>query len=192
MKKDYVRQQFDNDFIKIVNEVPFRVISVVIDKLRLVQKHGLIKAQDPYALALEYLMQRYQYWMQSYKQKYGGCKGDILAEARGGGEDKITKIAYNEIYLGKGYNPLADASDYFSSSQIKLKPKSSNIAGLQFADLLSHPARRYILSQNSLADNIQSSSFEQKIVDVLVSAKFRRVNGEINGAGVILYPGQEK
>lgn len=182
------REQFNNDLLQIVTKVQYRVVSVVIDKYRLVQKHGIIRAQDPYALALEYLMQRYQYWLQDYQSLYGTSYGDILAEARGGGEDKITKTAYNEIYLGKGYNPLKNAADVFSSSQIKLKPKSSNIAGLQFADLLSHPARRYILSQNGLADNIKTGSYEQQIVDILVKSKFRRKNGIINGAGVVLYP----
>lgn len=188
LKDETVREQFNQDFLQIVESVQYRVTSIVIDKYMLVQKHGLIRAQDPYALALEYLMQRYQYWMQDYKALHGSCKGDILAEARGGGEDKATKTAYNEIYLGRGYNPLKNAADVFSSSQIKLKSKSSNVAGLQLADLLSHPARRYILSQNGLADNIKTSSYEQKIVEILVNSKFRRKEGIINGSGVVLYP----
>jgi hypothetical protein len=30
-------------------------------------------------------MQRYQYWLQSFCEKYGNTYGDILAESRGGG-----------------------------------------------------------------------------------------------------------
>ena len=89
-----------------------------------------------------------------------------MAESRGGREDRTTKEAYNLIFNGRGYNQLKDAEKYFSSSQIKLKPKKSNIAGLQFADLLSHSARRYILSQNGLAVNLDPNSFESKIVDL--------------------------
>ncbi|MBR5345800.1 MAG: DUF3800 domain-containing protein [Clostridia bacterium] len=189
LKDDFTREEFNHDLLQIVEKVQYRVISVVIDKLLLVQKYGLIRAQDPYALALEFLMQRYQYWMQDYKALYGSCMGDILAEARGGGEDRITKTAYHEIYSGKGYNSLKNAGEVFSSSQIKLKPKVSNIAGLQFADLLSHPARRYILSQNGLSSDIKASSYEQKIVDILVASKFRRTEkGIIDGPGVVLYP----
>ena len=162
LKDEQIREEFNHDFLQIVEKVQYRVTSVVIDKYLLVQRYGMLRAQDPYALALEYLMQRYYYWMRDYKALYGYCKGDILAEARGGGEDKLTREAYNEIYLGKGYNPLKNAPEVFSSSQIKLKSKSSNIAGLQFTDLLSHPARRYILSQNGLADNIKTSSYEKK------------------------------
>ena len=67
------------------------MISVVIDKKALVDKYTLLRAQDPYALALEYLMQRYQYWMQDYSQQRGVIKGDIVAESRGGKEDRINK-----------------------------------------------------------------------------------------------------
>lgn len=184
-----VREAFNSDFLQIVQDTKYRVISVLIDKKKLVDRYGLIKAQDPYALALEYLMQRYQYWMQSYVGIFGNNCGDILAEARGGGEDRLTKSTYHEIYNGRGYNRLADADKYFSSSQIKLKPKSANIAGLQFVDLIAHPARRYILSTYNLIDNLQPSSYEQKIVEILVEKKFRRnVTGKIDGVGIVLYP----
>lgn len=184
------RDAFNADLLSIIREAKYRVISVIIDKYRLVEKHGRIRAQDPYALALEYLMQRYQYWMQDYSKSYPMSFGDILAEARGKGEDRITKETYHEIYMGRGYNPLRNAPDFFSSAQIKLKPKKDNIAGLQFVDLISHPARRYILMQHGLGDGFKSSSFEQDIVHVLVQNKFRRnkYSGQIEGNGIVLYP----
>ena len=184
------RNAFNCDLLNIIKEVRYRVISVVIDKYMLVQNYGRIRAQDPYALALEYLMQRYKYWMAEYAASYPHGFGDILAEARGKGEDRITKETYHEIYMGRGYNALNDSSLYFSSSQIKLKAKKDNIAGLQFVDLLSHPARRYILMQHGLGNSFKSSSFEQDIVDVLVQRKFRRnkYNGQIEGNGIVLYP----
>lgn len=184
-----LRNDFNADLLSIVKHTRYRIISVVIDKMKLVERHGIIYAQDPYALALEYLMQRYQYWMQDYSYKFGASFGDIMAESRGGREDRTTKEAYNLIFNGRGYNQLKDAEKYFSSSQIKLKPKKSNIAGLQFADLLSHSARRYILSQNGLAVNLDPNSFESKIVDILVERKFRRNRAnQIDGFGAVLYP----
>ena len=182
------RQHFDDDLLFIIAEVKYRVISVVIDKKRLVEKHGILHAHDPYALALEYLMQRYQYWMKDCHMSHHFCYGDILAESRGGGEDLLTKRTYDEIYQGKGYNPLDDAAKYYSSSHIKLKKKADNIAGLQFVDLISHPARRYILSKNDLATNLKTSSFEQRIVEILSAEKFRRKGGKIEGAGTVFYP----
>ena len=183
------REQFNADLLKIVKEMTYRVISVLVDKKAHVEKYGILRARDPYALALEYLMQRYQYWLQAYCERHGHVYGDILAESRGGGEDRITKLTYIEIYNGRGYNPLKNASHYFSSKEIKLKPKRANIAGLQFVDLLSHPARRYILSQRGLAKDIKTSSYEQLIVEVLVESKFRRTDkGIIEGAGIVFFP----
>ena len=186
-----VRDSFNNDILDIVKTVRYRVISVVIDKYALVQKYGILRAQDPYALSIEYLMQRYQYWMQNYaiNNHISNPFGDILAEARGGGEDKLTKVTYQEIYAGRGYNQLKDADKYYTSSQIKLKPKKANIAGLQFVDLISHPARRYILTMNGLGDDFKKSSFEEEIVDILVRTKFRRNSSAIiDGVGTVFFP----
>ena len=188
LKDDEVRAKYNEDILRIIAETRYGVISVVIDKKALVDKYSLLRAQDPYALALEYLMQRYQYWMQDYSRRYGPVKGDILAESRGGREDRITKETYRLIYEGKGYIGLKNADKYFSSKEIKLRKKKANIAGLQFVDLISHPARRYILAQNQLAHNIKPTSFEQLVVDILVREKFRRHNGAIDGAGAVFFP----
>lgn len=188
LKDDAIRQSYNADILRIITELRYGVISVVIDKKALVDKYTLLRAQDPYALALEYLMQRYQYWMQDYSYHYGAIMGDIIAESRGGREDRITKDTYRLIYEGKGYIGLKNASTYYSSKDIKLRKKKANIAGLQFVDLISHPARRYILSQNQLAHNIKPTSFEQTVVEILVAKKFRRHQGKIDGFGAVFFP----
>ncbi|MCL2057967.1 MAG: DUF3800 domain-containing protein [Oscillospiraceae bacterium] len=188
LKIEATRESFNIALLKIITELKYGVVSVVIDKKALVDKYTLLKAYDPYALALEYLMQRYQYWMQEQSKCHEQIYGDIMAESRGGYEDKITKETYRLMYDGKGYNELMGADRYYSSKEIKLRKKKENIAGLQFVDLISHPARRYILAQNNLADNIKPTSFEQKVVDVLVKSKFRSKKGKIDGFGTIFFP----
>lgn len=188
LNDDRKREKYNYDLLKIMESTKYGVISVVIDKKALVERYGIIKAQDPYALALEYLMQRYQYWMQDFSYINGHTTGDILAEARGGREDHTTKETYKLIYNGQGYNGLKDANKYYSSGEIKLKKKSANIAGLQFVDLISHPARRYILMKYGLAKNLKQTSFEQSVVDILVKKKFRRKNDRIDGIGAVLFP----
>ena len=188
LKNDLIRDNFNTDLLRIITDHRYGVISVVIDKKALVDKYTILKAYDPYALALEYLMQRYQYWIQEYIMINDHIYGDIMAESRGGREDKLTKETYRLMYEGKGYNELKNAEQYFSSREIKLRKKKDNIAGLQFVDLLSHPARRYILMQNNLAHNIKQTSFEQKVVDILVKAKFRRQSGIIEDYGTKFFP----
>lgn len=183
-----IRDKFNMDLLRVITEHSYGVVSIVIDKKALVDKYSLLKAHDPYAVALEFLMQRYQYWMQEYSKQHGQVFGDIMAESRGGREDRTTKETYKLIYEGKGYYKLRNAENFFSSKEIKLRKKKENIAGLQFVDLISHPARRYILMQNNLAANIKPTSFEQKIVEVLVNNKFRRQDGTIEGYGSVFFP----
>jgi len=189
LKDVETRNNYNADLLQIMTDTDYLVISILIDKKALVDKYTIIKAQDPYALALEYLMQRYLYWLQFNSKRGNVVTGDILAESRGGREDRITKETYSLIYNGKGYNKLKGAHKYFSSKEIKLKKKKDNIAGLQFVDLISHPARRYILSMNGLAHNIKPTSFEKDIVEVLIKGKFRRSdNGIIEGYGTVFFP----
>ena len=188
LKDPATRDRFNNDLLRIINDLRYGVISIVIDKKEIVDRYGILRAKDPYALALEYLMQRYQYWLQDASYRRGIVMGDILAEARGGREDRTTKETYRLIYEGQGYIGLQDASKYYSSKEIKLKKKKDNIAGLQFVDLISHPARRYILQKNGLAPNIKKTSFEERIVEILTEHKFRKHNGIIEGYGTVFYP----
>ncbi len=188
LKTEEIRNMFNFDLLSIMSEIRYGVISVVIDKRQLVSRYGIQHAQDPYALALECLMQRYQYWMQEYSSKKGHIFGDIMAESRSGKEDGVTKGAYRLIYRGEGNIGLKNAEQFFSSKEIKMKKKKDNIAGLQFVDLVSHPARRFILSNYGLARDLQQTSFEQKVVEILVKQKFRRHNGSIIGAGAVLFP----
>ena len=190
LKDESIRTRFNSDLLRIIHDLRYGIISIVIDKKALVDKYTILRAQDPYALALEYLMQRYQYWMQDIStSKRNAIFGDVLAESRGGKEDRITKETYKLIYEGKGYQGLRGADKFYSSKEIKLKKKKENIAGLQFVDLISHPARRYILSQNNLSHNIKPTSFEKDIVEILVrNNKFRNKDGKIEGFGTVFFP----
>lgn len=185
LKDDAVRDSFNNDLLEIVSNIEYRVMSILIDKKAHVEKDGIFEARDPYVIALEHLMQQYQYWLQRFKKP---VLGDILAESRGGREDRTTKEAYKYVYEGKGYIKLKNTEQFLSSKEIKLKRKKDNIAGLQFVDLLSHPARRYILAQHGLSHNTKPYSFEQQIVDILVNDKFSRKNEKIDGCGTVFYP----
>jgi hypothetical protein len=185
LKDQDVRDNFNVDLLNIISVINYRVFSIVIDKKAHIDKYGIFMARDPYVIALEYLMQRYQYWMQRFRKP---VLGDILAESRGGREDRVLKEAYKFVYEGKGYYSLKNANQYYSSKEIKLKKKKDNIAGLQFVDILSHPSRRYILSQKKLARDIKADSYEQKIVEILIKDKFSCKDGIIEGNGAVFFP----
>ena len=72
--------------------------------------------------------------------------------------------------------------EHLTSSQLKVKPKSANIAGLQFADLIAHPSFRATLvrkQKKSLPDN-----FGGRIAGIIEESKYyRSSSGVIDGWG---------
>jgi hypothetical protein len=79
-------------------------------------------------------------------------------------------------------------SGCLTSKQLKVKPKTNNIAGLQIADLLAHPSQRYGLkSQKKIAD--EREVFGDKIAAILVRSKYYRSSaGKIDGYGIKVLP----
>ena len=75
-----------------------------------------------------------------------------------------------------------------TSSELKVKPKSADIAGLQLADLIAHPSRREILLDNQLIANTPDI-FGDKICAILRANKYMRSrSGQIQGYGKKLLP----
>jgi len=59
-----------------------------------------------------------------------------------------------------------------SSRQLKVKQKSNNLAGLQFADLVAHPSRNEILSEHG--HSVTIAPFAAKVVAILQGKYDRR------------------
>jgi hypothetical protein len=99
--------------------------------------------------------------------KYYKSKGDVLIERRGKTEDRLLKKEYLNIYES---GTISQKPDFFTStlstSEIKLKTKSSNIAGLQVADLLIYPCKTEILFENGLAE-LSNKIFGNSILECL-------------------------
>ena len=69
-----------------------------------------------------------------------------------------------------------------TSRQLKVKPKSNNIAGLQIADLLAHPSFRSMLAERDGA--AMTAPFGGRIVEILKHSKYHRSkSGRIDGYG---------
>ena len=70
-----------------------------------------------------------------------------------------------------------------TSKQLKVKPKSANIAGLQLADLLAHPMTRHVLLQNKRINKIEGN-YSPRIVAV-AELKYNRqlYTGQVRGYG---------
>lgn len=58
------------------------------------------------------------------------------------------------------------------SREIKVKPKSANIAGLQLADLIAHPSRSEILYEQGFLEKL--GDFAEQISEILAGKYYRR------------------
>jgi len=178
-----IKNEFDNEILKIINETPFTLITIVIDKY-IHYKNYSGRAFPPYEYCLEVLLERYCFYLKSVDGK-----GDVLSEGRGGKEDQDLKTGYKHIYHnGKHLNKTGDLSskklkDYLSSTEIKIKKKAENIAGLQLCDLIVHDSMYEILEEEGYHVGNKSNSFRKDLIEILQTKYYKSSTGKIKGLG---------
>ena len=112
-----------------------------------------------------------------------------MAESRGGVENRLLKDSYERVFNQEAWMQRAPFFQHaLTSREIKIKPKSANIAGLQLADLLGHPVRHAVLLDAGQVSTA-SASFASKLLPV-IDSKFNRhlYTGRVSGYGKILFP----
>ncbi len=112
-----------------------------------------------------------------------------MVESRGGREDEKLKDSYRGLHKNGTDNiPAERWQERLSSCELKVKPKSANIAGLQLADLIAHPScREILLDYKLIADD--RDIFGDKICTVLRDSKYLRSRtGQIQDYGKKLLP----
>jgi hypothetical protein len=176
LKKQYIREQFDEALLRIISETDFTVITVVLDK------HKEFR-YDPYHYCMSVLLERYVLYLDKK-----GLNGDVLAESREKKENMRLKKEFRKLYEnGTQYITPAKISNVLTSREIKIKLKINNIAGVQLADLLAHPSRREILLEKKTIKDLRKNIFAERIVDIL-KVKYDMQDGEIYGAGKNFLP----
>jgi hypothetical protein len=173
-------QLFNADLLKFLFQQDYRLIGVVIDKKTHVERYGSA-AYHPYHFCLAALLERYCGFLKFYN-----AQGDVMAESRGGNEDIKLKEAYHSFYTaGTYYRPPDFFQRALTSCQMKLKPKSANIAGLQVADLLAYPVKQEILLDNHRISD-SGDVFSKEICKIIVSKYNQQVyEGRISGYGKV-------
>lgn len=177
------RAQFDDELLRIVGAADCRLVAVVIDKQALRNSYG-DAAAHPYHLGLGFLLQRFAGYLNHISRM-----GDVMAESRGGKEDRLLKESYARIYQRGAWMTGAHVfRAALTSGELKLKPKAANVAGLQLADLLGHPVKQWVLKQKGLLDE-ELGPFANRLLQV-VDVKFNRhlYSHRLEGYGWVLYP----
>lgn len=182
LKDRDVEARFNDWILQHLAEWEYSVITVVIDKLELIQRYRTWHA-DPYHYCLRVLMERYVMELTRLN-----AVGDVMAEARGGKEDMRLKRSFRLVWEnGTEYVSADDFETRITSKELKVKLKTNNIAGLQLADILAHPSHRATLARNN--HEKLPVFFGAKIATILETSKYvRSDNGRIMGYGRKVLP----
>ena len=131
---------FNQDLLDFLSQQDYRIITVVIDKKAHIERYGEA-AFHPYHYCLVVMLEKYSRFLNT-----ANVMGDVLAESRGGREDRQLKESYKTVYnSGTQFRNPSFFQNAMTSNEMKIKPKSANIAGLQISDLLAHPCKQQIL-----------------------------------------------
>jgi len=171
---------FNDGFIDLLKNNQFKLITVVIDKMAHFDRYRE-SAMHPYHFCLTALLERYCGVL-----NYFNVRGDVLAESRGGREDMQLKEAYKNVYeSGTNFRKPDFFQKSLTSKEIKIKPKSANIAGLQLADLLAHPCEIEILYEKGCLKD-WDGAYEKKIC-ACINKKYNKhiSSGRIDGYGKV-------
>ena len=177
LRNDETREAFFYELFEIISQAEYQVITAVVDKHSLSEKYGK-DAWEPYHFAIEVLLERYIRFLKSKDD----CQGDVMIEARNSNQDRQLKLEFTRICnKGTFYCKRSDIDKYLTSKEIKIKNKSSNIAGLQLSDLIAHPSAISIIRESTKTS--YEHEYGGKIIKILNSSKYRRDGSAITGVG---------
>lgn len=176
--RDPVEEEaFNEDLMGLIANLDYVILTAVIDKLEHQQRYRVWRF-DPYHYCLSVLVERYAMWLRRKK-----VTGDVMAESRGGREDMRLKKSFASLReKGSEYIKAEEFDVCLTSRELKVKPKSNNIAGLQLADILAHPSFRSTLARHD--GEPLPANFGGNISQILESSKYdRSPSGLIDGWG---------
>jgi hypothetical protein len=168
---------FNQSLLHLLRSLHYQVMTVVIDKMEHRERYPAWR-HHPYHYCQEVLVEHFVASLAA-----AGEIGDVLAESRGTRDDRELSSAYQLIY-SKGSGSVSQElfEKHLTSKELKLKRKSDNIAGLQFADLIAHPSFKATLARHQ--DQDLANDFGGQIARILEEDKYRRSpQGRIGGWG---------
>ena len=177
LRNEGLRSKFDTQFADLVRDLPIPVFTVSIDKQAHLEKYKLWQF-SPYHYALTCLLERFVLWLNRT-----GNLGDVIGEARNPTHDAQLRRAFKYFHR----NGTTVRNDVIQkrliSGELRLLPKTANIAGLQIADLLAHPAHR-TYKFTKLGQAIPND-YGASLVTILEISKYDRnwKTGNIEGYG---------
>lgn len=137
LRNEHIRKEFDARLAAIIAEVIAVAFTVSIDKLEHKTRYTVWQ-HSPYHYVMECLVERFVKWLEKYDRV-----GDVMGEARDPTHDKQLRRSYSRLYQkGNTYHTAAQFQARLTTGELKLVAKRADVAGVQLADVLAHPAHR--------------------------------------------------
>lgn len=174
LRDENIRKQFDTELLNFLINWEYTVVTVCLDKQSHKETYQVWR-YEPYHYCLALLLERYAIFLEQHQ-----AKGDVMAESRGGKEDRKLKESFSRLWKsGTEYVTPERFQSTLTSKQLKVKPKANNISGLQIADIIAHPSRTEILIENGILD-AKLPPFAKRIVAIL-EKKYYQQEGRVFG-----------
>lgn len=166
LRKAEKEAEFNAAILKLLTDLNYTVVTVVIDKQAHLARYKNW-ARDPYHYCLQVLFERYCLFL--YRRK---AKGDVMAEARGKGQDRRLRAAYEYLYDNPAPIWPKVVAQCLTSKKLKIYRKDQDVVGLQLADLIANPSALY--ARRLFNDEPQVTGFGAHIVNILREQKYDR------------------
>jgi lysyl-tRNA synthetase, class I len=171
---DKLRNEFNLKFAEILKNIPATVLTVSVNKQILNQSKWSF---GPFHYALEQLLEQFVFWLER-----NNLYGDVVGEMSERVQDKKLRRAFQHFYKN-GTRALKPniVKERLISRELILEDKKANIAALQIADMLAHPAHRNLMllrKQQPIPSDYGSS-----LVGILEDSKYDRNDENIEGWG---------
>lgn len=179
LKSHDILKSFNDTVINLLSSARYTIINVTIDKKSHQERYKY--PEHPYHYCLQVMLERYVFWLAEHS-----AEGDVMGESRGK-EDLALKKEYRAIWQD-GTMQKPDPALFqkrLTTKEIKIKPKSNNIPGLQIADLLAYPLKEKILHEKGIRSNF-SGTFNETVYKAVAGKIRKSTSGRTAGFGEIL------
>lgn len=178
--------KFDKEIVKYISDLKFTLITVVIDKLRMLeQDHWQDHWQErhPYHYMMRILVEKYVQWLERQHDV-----GDIMPEMRKGKKDSALQRAFASVrIMGSDYVNAKRIKIAIPSKNLKFRSKEHNVTGLQICDLVAHPSHMDVRRKEG--HDVTLGPFAQRVIPILQARKYdRSVYGTVRGYGTKYLP----
>ena len=181
LKDPLKRKAWDETVLSFYERANYKVITVALDKIAWYYRFPNWRG-DIYQELIQLAVERYYFFLRSENST-----GDVMVEQMGKKKDQAIKKRYRHILENGFQQHRANAlQSRLTSVEIKIKPKSDNIAGLQIADLLAAVSFQWMWSH--YGNGVGPAGMSAQVAEIIRGKYYARPNGNPHGYGCIWRP----